>query len=139
MGRAIRFARSLDAREAEHHLHFVEFARGRAHLIDDEHVLRMRLVTEERVDLVAVSAFTAPNVAVVTRHATRPRAIFRHANAAGRILDADLQAVQANVTLLVHARGGLRSGGLGRVVLQGGGRLVRRGRDALVERAKLIT
>ncbi len=130
--RQVGLARLGLAVEADHHLVLVELAGLGVDLVDDEDGLAGRVLADECIQLVAVCALAAVDLAVVVAHRRGPGlAILVGAGAhrACRVLDVDLHAVQLDRALDVLARFLLLGRGLWQVVQGRGGGQVGRGVD----------
>src|SRR6185503_20410961 len=111
------FERVTLAREAQHDLVLVERGRPFAHLIDDPDVRAISVRPDVAVDLLVVVAGRALDVTVVGRHRHGPGLTVRADTAplrSLRVLDRDLETVEADVPLRVVAGGDLRVGRLER-------------------------
>ena len=113
---------------------FIELAGAGVHLIHDQDVIRIRHVAHVEIDVIAVRAFRAPEIAVIGRHGDGPlRAIRAGAAPLGPFgrLNGQVQPVPAGVALAIVPRLFLRLGrrrvGLGRRL--GDGVLACRGDD----------
>ena len=115
--RQVRVTRFLLAVEAVHHLVLVKRA-VLVHLVNDiDHAVpAIQVIGQEHVDMVAVNAFGATDVAVGVVHFLAPRlaaGVNATANTALRLLYGDVKAVDLDMALLVVAGFLLAVGGLG--------------------------
>ena len=117
--RLVDLAGLLDRVGSQHDLVLIELAGLRVDLVDHKRLAALRVLADEGVNAILIVAHRALDVAIVVLHRGFPGRAVRIDAASGgsaRVLDGDVQALNADVTLLVVAGFLLRLRRLGQIV-----------------------